>query len=231
MEATDHDVVGRTSPARSTATDAFRFSRRWPRFGLCVAVLSFLSVACSNGAPESSPSGSATTARSSPSPSESSGTAEAPLEYRGRGYSLTLPKGWSATESSQRDWTAGERPDKYVGGFTTFTPPDSAGFLAVGSRPVAGRTTPAQWQRQMQAADELDYPECEHVEQATATTLDDSQAARRWYTCESVGAAADLLMAVHQNRGWVVVCAVPLPDKSSTHQTCERRLSGFRFTP
>ena len=144
MCGTEQDVVGMMGLAKRIMSGPSRLFDAWLRFGLFIATASFFGVACSSSAPDSSPSRSATT------PAVPSST-----EYHGRGFALTLPKGWSATEPLKPKWPAGVRPDDDVAGFTVFVPPDSAGFLAVGSRPVAPDSTAASWQRQMQAANEL----------------------------------------------------------------------------
>ena len=69
------------------------------------------------------------------------------------------------------EWLPGAHPDHYMSGFTTFVPPDNAGFLAVGSRPVEAGTTVDTWQRRLEGAKELAYRYCDPAQQVQPITL------------------------------------------------------------
>jgi hypothetical protein len=231
MEVTEHTVASTSSLGTGLPATPARRRGRWSRLGPSVAIPILLCVACSTGQSDSSPRRVTTASTGDASSSQASSRGDSPLHYRGRGYALDLPQGWSATKPLNPKWPTGVRPDHYVAGFTTFTAPDAAGFIAIGSRPIPAHTTLARWQRQVRSAKELDYPECDHVQKAAAATLGGSPASRRWYACSSVQATADVLLTVHGSHGWAVICAVPPRDKSGTHRVCESRLHGFHFRP
>ena len=168
-------------------------------------------------------------ASAAPSPPIGEATSTQRLAYRGQGYDLDLPAGWTATGPLVAEWLPGAHPDHYMSGFTTFVPPDNAGFLAVGSRPVEAGTTVDTWQRRLEGAKELAYPYCDPAQQVQPITLGSEPAARLWYACIVDGAptAGDMLLTVHGTRGWAVICATPMTDQSTAQKTCQTRLQGF----
>ena len=224
MDDAAHEIVrsvtlgGRPAPSRSS-------SRLRP--GLGGALLSLL-VACSGGESDSSPRPSATTAPESPADPDVA--VDQPLAHSGSGFELTLPRGWSATEPLDPNWPAGAPPYFYSAGFTTFASPDAATLLGIGSRPLRGGSTLTGWQRQLTADHALDFPQCERSKLTKPITLDGVPATRRWLSCETVGASGDLMLTVHENRGWAVLCSVPPTDESTTHRQCEELLRDFHFT-
>ena len=79
--------------------------------------------------------------------------------------------------------------------------------------------------------DALTYGECRAAARWVPDHLGAEPALRWSFPCPAHFVAAELLLVLHNESGWAVLCTVPEESKTPIHTVCKQRLSTFRFTP